>query len=112
MQEPKNQYETEEQLIRESLLKVGYSKEEIDDRLFALKNDSPQIKGIRNVFIREISDILKNRPYGMQAWYVQEILSKVTGLSPKYIQVIANTLKSLSLIKGHITEENSLKNVN
>jgi hypothetical protein len=100
MQEPKYQYEAEEQLIRESLLKVGYSEDEIEIRLVALRTDLPEIKGIRNVYIREISDILKKRPYGMQAWYVQEIMSKITGLSPKYIQVIANTLDPLSLIKG------------
>jgi hypothetical protein len=86
----KNQFKEEEEIIKENLRKAGYPADEIETKLNILK-DSYARKDYRNEVIREITLALKKRPCAMQAWYIQEIISKVTGLSPKYIQVISNS---------------------
>ena len=86
----KYQFEAEENMLRQNLRKAGYNRGEINHKMTLLKNGESR-KTDRNLIIRELAVVLKKRPCGLQAWYVQEMISKVTGLSPKYIQVISNT---------------------
>jgi len=86
----KNQFETEENMLRDNLRKAGYSSADIESKIAVLKNTGSR-KNDRNIVIREIALVLKKRPCALQAWFVQELISKITGLSPKYIQVISNS---------------------
>lgn len=86
----RNQFETEECILRENLRKAGYKRGEINFKITMLKNSESR-KTDRNHIIRELTVILKRRPCGLQAWFVQEMISKITGLSPKYVQVISNS---------------------
>lgn len=84
------QFEAEETILRQNLRKAGYKNGEINYKMTLLKNGESR-KTDRNLIIRELAIVLKRRPCGLQAWYVQEMISKVTGLSPKYVQVISNS---------------------
>jgi hypothetical protein len=86
-----NQFETEEKLLRENLLKAGYVNDTIDKHITLLKTTDPDEKALRNIIIREITIALKGSSCGLKTWYIHNTIAKITNLSPQTVQLISNT---------------------
>lgn len=87
-----NQPLTDYELRIASALKLAeYSEEDIEMRINALKNPNTD-KLQRDSLLREISQVMKRRPNGLQHWFVNEILSRVTDLAPNTVDVICRSI--------------------
>jgi uncharacterized protein (DUF2249 family) len=94
-----NQLKAEEDIILTSLTQAGMDKEEAGEYLEIIKDKDPAKKGYRNTIIKEVAEMMKRRPCSFQKWYVHEILSKITGLVPGYIDRIVYDPDPASIIK-------------
>ncbi len=99
MKNTEYQFKTEENEIRNNLVKAGYPAEDIDYRINMLKNHDLDKKTLRNSIIREIAVVMKGRVCAIRKYRVNEILSRVTGLSPNYINTIANYIDPTKILK-------------
>ncbi len=100
MESPLNQFQTEEQLIRITLKQRGFNDEFINNAMDAIKNDEPEQKIYRNIMIREVAKILKGVGVSFRPYYVTELLSKITGLSPNYITTISLSKNPQNILKN------------
>ena len=87
-------------VIHKALEKLGYPEEFINSRICSLKDNDPNNRVQRVLVINEISRILKGVGVSYRPYYVHELLSKITGLSPNYIQVISNTINPENILKN------------
>jgi hypothetical protein len=92
MQEPKYQFEAEDQIIRENLDKAGYFSFDVEDMLKIIKDKSPDKKIERCQMIRVISEVLRGNICALQSWYVHNLLAKICGFTPSYIKRISYTM--------------------
>lgn len=106
MQSITNLFITEENIIREYLLKAGYSNESIDIKLNTIKSTNPTERGNRNLAISEVADVLKSRVCALRPYYVHELISKISGLSTTTITIYANSVKPDSLIYNRRKNKN------
>lgn len=95
-----NQFITEENEIRANLKKAGYSDDDIDARFALLKNQDPDAKIRRNSAIREIAVVMKKYPVALKSFKVHDLIAKVTGLSPNYINQICTQVDPTKLLKN------------
>jgi hypothetical protein len=100
MQSTIDQLTTEERVIKDNLLKAGITMDAIEEKLRIAKDSSANNKPARNIAIKEIADIMRGQECALQSWYVQGILSKITKLSPNYIQIISNTTNPADLLRN------------
>jgi hypothetical protein len=100
------QFETEESIVRENLLKAGFHPEDISKKIESLKLADPEMKVERNIIINQISKAMRSRPCALQAWYVYELLSKLSGLVPEYVRIISTTNEPDKLIINRRKNQN------
>jgi 2-iminoacetate synthase ThiH len=102
MDEIVNQFKAEEEEIKGYLMKSGLN--ELSSTIFidTIKSNDPDKKAERNVSIKQLAEILKGRSCALQNWYIYDLLSKVTGLSPSYINRIAYEKDPASILKTRV----------
>lgn len=95
-----DQVQTEEQLVRKILQERGFTAEFIDSAMNAIKDPEPEQKIYRNIMIREVAKILKGVGVAFRPYYVTDLLSKITGLSPNYISTISLSRNPQNMLKN------------
>jgi hypothetical protein len=91
MQEPKYQFEAEDKIIIENLMKAGYGALDAMNMLNRIKEETMICKEDRNLMIREISFYLTGNKCALRTWYVHDIIAKVSRLSATYVMRLAYT---------------------
>jgi len=99
MEETKNQFKTEEDVITLNMDKAGYAPFDIMDWIEAIKCKEPDKKVARNIAISLIAEVLKSKVCALQKWYIHDILAKVSGLAPTYIQRICYASDPAEILK-------------
>jgi hypothetical protein len=95
-----SQFETEENIIAKSLIeRAGYELFHASDLIYAIEDKDPTHRKERNHAIKEVSCILKSNKCALRPYYVFSLLSKISGLSPGYIQRISNSENPVEMLK-------------
>ena len=99
MEVTKNQFRAEENVIRENLQRAGYESCDIDVYIDSLRCSDPLKRAQRNIAIREVAEVMRGKFCALQVWYVEEVISKVAGLTPLYIKRISSLTDPTSILR-------------
>ncbi len=100
MQLISSQFESEEKIITDNLVKAGFDMFGATDLVTLIENRDPANKAMRNLAIKKVSDLLRSNICGLRTGYAHSLLAKISGLSYGYVQRIAYDSNPAAIIKS------------